>query len=138
MNGYLKDDLTVALDDVDRVLYRAATIHLRLGHLAPDEALAASLTARGEALERALTRFNEAREAEGQVPELEDPERAQIEALWLKLKSWVAQEGAEASFRESLARLDETVLETIDRARELGPGPVVAAALDALRAEVAR
>jgi hypothetical protein len=101
-----------------------------------DPALASRLHARGRKLETALDRFNRARKAEGQVPELEDPERAQLHVWWLKLKAWVSQGSAEESVRSSLEEFDATVLETIDRARALNPDRQLAEALDQARADL--
>lgn len=136
MAQFLKDDLTVALDDVDRILFRSVTLHEQLGHLAAEPDLGERLLARSRRLDEALNRYNRIRESAGQIPELEDPERAQLEALWFKLKSLVAQAGAEASLDESISRLDDTVLHAVDAALALHPEPGLQDALRAIEAEV--
>lgn len=135
MSGFIKDDLTVALDEVDRIASRIITIFDDLSAIASAPSVAERLRERAEAHRRALVRFNLARRSAGHTPEVADPERAHLQSLWLALKSAVAGEHSEDSLQESLAELDAQLRETVDAAVGLHPEPDILAALQDLRAE---
>jgi small-conductance mechanosensitive channel len=132
MSQYLKDDLTVALDDVDRIASRIVTIHRDLAAVAGDQATAATLLDRAEQRERALHAFNAARRAHAQLPETEEPERAHLEALWLKLKAAVAWGRSAHALERSLAELDQRLCQAVAEACALEPPTDVERALQAL------
>ncbi len=132
MTGYLKDDLTVALDDVDRTAGRIITIYRDVGALARDPATAQRLQQRADRLTAGLERFNSARRAHHQTPEVEEPERAHLQALWLALKSALSEEPGDAALEASLQELHGHLAETVARVRALGPGADIEAALQEL------
>ena len=132
MPRFLKDDLTVALDDVDRVATRIITIYRDLGAIAQDREAAARLMEEADRREAALERFNQARRAHDQIPEVGDPELAHFQALWLKLKSTLAATDALDALEASLAELDQALWQAIEDARALGPAPDIEAALTPL------
>ncbi len=107
MSGLLKDDLTVALDEVDRIASRIATIYDDLATLAPEPELARRLRERGDARRRALVAFNEARRSAGQTPEVGDPERAHLHSLWLRLEAAVTGSRRDEHLEHALDALDE-------------------------------
>lgn len=133
MSGLFKDDLTVALDEVDRTASRILTIYHDLAGLTDHVDRAERLQREGERLRQALTRFNDARRAAGQVPEVADPERAHLQSLWLALKSAVSG-GSEQQLDESLKALRDELAGAVAAARALRPPPGVDAALRRLGA----
>lgn len=132
MSGFLKSDLMVALDDVDRIGRRIVTIYRDLSTLTADPDLAHKLERSADGLERAIERFDEARRRSGQIPEQEDPDRGHVQALWYALKSAVSSEGAESTLEPSLDEFDELFNDAIERARSLAPPPALVAALEEL------
>ena len=132
MNGFLKDDLTVALDEVDRYASRIVTIYDDLSAIAVEPEVAVSLRARGERHREALTAFNYARRAAGQTPEVGDPERAHLQSLWLVLKSAVSGGDSRQRLADSLRALDDELRHAVRTARNLDPEPAVRDALDRL------
>jgi hypothetical protein len=136
MTGFLKDDLTVALDEVDRCASRIVTIYEDLSAITADPELAVSLRAEGERHREALTAFNHARRDSGQTPEVADPERAHIQSLWLVLKSAVSGEDFRQRLDESLGALDEELRHAIRAAGALEPEPAVRDALERLAREL--
>lgn len=138
MSGFLKDDLTVALDEVDRIASRIITIYDDLSAIASDPGVSRRLSERGEAHRRALVAFNRARRDAGQVPEVGDPERAHLQSLWLALKSAVAGEHSEERLQTALAELDDQLHTAIRAVRELEPEAGVLQALEQLTAAVQR
>lgn len=134
MTRFLKDHLTVALDEVDRTASRIVTIYQDLAAVAASTEVADRLERRAAGHRRALRDFNRARTADGQTPEVGDPERAHLHSLWLALKSAVAGDHSEARLTESLARLDAELRRVVAEARSAGPPPAVAEALDRLDA----
>ena len=138
MTGWLKDDLTVALDEVDRSASRIVTIHDDLAAIATDPGVARRLRERGERHRQALVAFNHARRSAGQTPEVGDPERAHLQSLWLALKAAVAGEHSEERLQQSLADLDEELHAAIRAARQHPLGDSVRRALDGLAAELTR
>lgn len=138
MTGLFKDDLTVALDEVDRTASRIITIYDDLAAIATDPVVGRRLRERGERHRAALVAFNHARTSAGQTPEVADPERAHLQSLWLALKSAVAGDHSEDSLQQSLADLDDELHEAIRSARAQGASPDVEHALDALAEAVRR
>lgn len=138
MNGFLKDDLTVALDEVDRIASRIVTIYEDLSVIASDPGVSRRLSERGEAHRRALVGFNRARSAAGQIPEVGDPERAHLQSLWLALKSAVAGEHSEERLQSALAELDDQLCAAIQTARAFEPPAAVGNALEDLTAQLQR
>lgn len=132
MDGILKDDLTVALDEVDRTASRIVTIYQDLAGLADDPALADRFEQEAARRRQALTAFNRERRAAGQTPEVADPERAHLASLWFTLKAAVAGERAREQMERSLAELDERLAEAVRGALALSPPAAIAAALAAL------
>jgi hypothetical protein len=132
MTGFLKDDLTVALDEVDRVASRTITVYHDLSSIAGDRPAAPGFLAEARRREAALARFNQARRAHGQIPETEDPERGHLHAVWLKLKALVATEDPEESVERSLAELDDTLREVVAAARALHPDSDICQAMEQL------
>jgi hypothetical protein len=136
MSGLLKDDLTVALDDVDRTASRIVTIYDDLSAIAIDLELSRRLREGAEQRRRALVAFNHARRTAGQTPEVGDPERAHLQFLWLALKSAVSGKSSAQALQVSLAELDAELQRVIDAARNLHPEPPLPSALNALAAQV--
>jgi hypothetical protein len=132
MPGFLKDDLTVALDEVDRVASRTITIYHDLIATAGDTPAAARLLAEARRREAALAGFNQARRVHGQIPEAEDPERGHLQAIWLKLRALVAAADPEESLEHSLAELDETLRQTVAAAAVLRPDTDIRQAMEQL------
>jgi hypothetical protein len=135
MSNFLKDDLTVALDEVDRVASRIVTIYRDLSAVAGDADAAKRLRAEAERREAALASYNQARMAHGQIPEVDDPELAHLQALWVKLRSLLTKATPEGSLALSLAELDHALRRTVAAARDLQPDDDIAAAMDQLVAE---
>jgi hypothetical protein len=135
MGGFLKDDLTVALDDVDRVAARIITIYRDLGAVAGDERSASRLLAEADRRETILSRYNQARQAHGQIPEVDDPERSHLQALWMKLKSLLTQPDPQESLAASLAELDRVLRQTVAAALALHPEDDIRKALEDFVAE---
>ncbi|MFU8815382.1 MAG: hypothetical protein ACNA7W_08545 [Pseudomonadales bacterium] len=131
MPGFLKDDLTVALDEVDRIASRIITIYRDLAAVA-DEPAAAPLLEEAQCREAALRRYNEARQAHGQIPEVDDPERGHLQALWLKLKSLLASPNPAAALAHSLDELDQELRRAIASARALQPDADVSQTMEQL------
>lgn len=135
MTALFKDDLTVALDEVDRTASRIVTICEDLAAIAVEPDVAVVLRERGERHRTALVAFNQARLAAGQTPEVADPERAHLQSLWMALKSAVSGEASRESLEESLATLDAELRAAVEHARSLGPEPRMREALDRLTSE---
>ena len=138
MNGFLKDDLTVALDEVDRTASRIVTIYEDLSGIAPEPLVADQLRDAGERHRRALVAFNHARRAAGQIPEVADPERAHLQSLWLALRSAVSGEASRVRLDQALDELDEELRRAVAAARALGPEPALRDALDRLAQDLQR
>jgi hypothetical protein len=138
MTGFLKDDLTVALDDVDRTASRIVTIYQDLTAIAADPDMSRRLRERGEDHRLALVAFNDARTGAGQTPEVGDPERAHLQALWLALKSAVSTEPSEQQLQQSLTDLDDELRRAVEAARRHHPGPGILDALERLTAALDR
>jgi len=136
MSGWLKDDLTVALDEVDRTASRIVTIQEDLGALAVEPDVAARLRERAERHRRALTDFNHARRAAGQIPEVADPERAHLQSLWVALTAAVSGEDSAGRLEQSLSELDDELRAAIRAAREQRPEGAMLEALDRLADEL--
>ncbi len=132
MTGYFKDDLTVALDDVDRTAGRIITIYRDIGALARDPETEQRLQQQADRLAAALEHFNAVRRAHHQTPEVEEPERAHLQALWLALKSALSQEPGEDALEASLRELHGHLAEVVARARALRPGADIEAAMEGL------
>lgn len=133
MAGFFKDDLTVALDDVDRLASRMATVYYDLRALATQPETAALLEQRSQRLEAALGAFNEARRKHGQAPEVEEPERGHLEALWFKLKSVLAENSAQA-LKEAMEAWNRQLEDAVAQARRLNSDADIDAALEQLTA----
>lgn len=138
MSGFFKDDLTVALDEVDRTASRLVTICDDLAAIAVDPDVARRLRELGERHRAALVDFNHARRAAGHTPEVGDPERAHLQSLWMALKSAVSGEAAPDSLLESLNQLDDALRTAVQTALELKPEPLVRDALQRLMREIDR
>lgn len=131
MAGFLKDDLTVALDEVDRVASRIITIYRDLAAIAREQA-AAALRAEADRREADLAAYNQARQSHGQTPEVDDPERSHLQALWLKLRSLLAAAGPDRALADSLAELDQALRDSIAAAQALQPDADLRDALERL------
>jgi len=138
MNGFLKDDLTVALDEVDRTASRIVTIYEDLSDLASEPEVAARLRQAGERYRRALVAFNHARRAAGQIPEVADPERAHLQSLWMALRSAVSGEASREHLEHALDELDEELRRAVAAARKLDPDPALRDALARLEQDLCR
>lgn len=136
MSGFLKDDLTVALDEVDRTASRIVTIYDDLAAIAVDPEVAVQLRDRGQRHRSALVEFNHARRAAGQIPEVADPERAHLQSLWMALQSAVSGEQSRERLEVSLSQLDDELRAAARTAIDLGPEPEVRAALLLLMREL--
>jgi hypothetical protein len=132
LTGYLKDDLTVALDDVDRVAGRIITIYRDLAAITQRPGAAQALAAEADRRATTLATYNLARQAHGQIPEVDDPERGHLQALWLKLRSLLASSPAEDALAESLNHLDEALRDAVAAARSLNPHADLQDALERL------
>jgi mannitol-1-phosphate/altronate dehydrogenase len=132
VSGFLKDDLTVALDDVDRVASRIITIYRDLAAISRDTRSAAALAAEADRRAVALAAYNRARQAHGQIPEVDDPERSHLQALWLKLRSMLAASAAEHALAESLADLDVALRDAVASAQARQPDADLREALELL------
>lgn len=132
MNPFLKDDLTVALDEVDRIASRIITIYRDLAAIAREPEAAGRLLDAAERRTQGLLRYNAARQAHGQIPEVDDPERSHLQALWLKLKSLMTTADPASSLENSLAELDDQLRQAIEAARALQPDADVLQAMDQL------
>jgi hypothetical protein len=134
MPGILKDDLTVALDDVDRLTSRTVTVCEDLAGLAADPDISTWLRARAATLGEALDAFNAARRNRQQIPEVDDPERSHLQALWLGLKAAVTGAASRAELQEHLTPLEEQLGIAIGEARRLNRDEDIDLALAALQA----
>ncbi|HEX7038462.1 MAG TPA: hypothetical protein VF210_22045 [Pseudomonadales bacterium] len=134
MTGLFKDDLTVALDEVDRTASRIVTVCSDLAAITPDPEAARRLTAHGERLRQALVEYNRLRRRAGQVPEVGDPERAHLQSLWLALKQAVSGEDAVEQLDAVLRELDGALQQAVAAARAQGPEPELTRALERLEA----
>lgn len=132
MSGILKDDLTVALDEVDRVAARIITICRDLSAVAGDDRSASRLLAEAGEREAALARYNEARMAHGQIPEVDDPELSHLQAIWLKLRSVLAKPTPEEFLAAALKELDQVLQQTVAAAQALHPADDIASAMEHL------
>jgi mannitol-1-phosphate/altronate dehydrogenase len=119
--GFLKDDRTVALDEVDRVASRIITIYRDLAAITQDQRSAQTLVAEADRRAAALADFNRERQAHGQIPEVDDPELSHIQAMWLKLRSLLATSAADEVLAQSLADLDDALRDAVNTARALQP-----------------
>lgn len=137
MSGFIKDDLTVALDEVDRAGKRLLTIYRDLAGVASEPALADDLASHAERLQSDLARYDEARRRHQQIPEQEDPELGHLQALWLTVKSALAAGEGEQALRESLQPLCDHLADAIEQASALGLPGDVRDALDALKEHAA-
>lgn len=134
MPGILKDDLTVALDDVDRVTSRTVTVCEDLAGLASAPDISEWLRDRAATLGEALEAFNAARRNIQQIPEVEDPERSHLQALWLGLKAAVTGAVSRDELQQHLTPLEEQLTSAIGEARRLNRDEDIDAALVALQA----
>jgi len=132
--GFLKDDLTVALDEVDRVASRIVTIYRDLAAITHDPRAARDLAAEADRRAAALAAFNRTRQAHGQIPEVDDPELSHLQAIWLKLRSLLAAAAAEDALAHSLKQLDEALRDAVTAARSRQPDADLRDALDLLLA----
>lgn len=132
MAGLLKDDLTVALDDVDRTASRIVTVCGDLAAITLDPEAALRLREHAERLRAALADYNRLRQRAGQVPEVGDPERAHLQSLWLALKQAVSGEDAAEQLETVLGELDGALREAVRTAEALGPEKPIDDALQRL------
>jgi hypothetical protein len=93
------------------------------------------LLAEAERREAALARYNQARMAHGQIPEVDDPELSHLQAVWLKLRSVLSTPDSEDSLTASLAELDQVLQQTVTAAQALHPADDIASAMAHLIAE---
>jgi hypothetical protein len=135
MPGFLKDDLTVALDDVDRTASRIITIYHDLAATAGDEQVADRLRREAQRREAAFARYIEARRSHGHVTEVDDPERSHLQALWLKLRAMFGAPGADQGLTAVLDELDETLRRTVATAADLQPPEDIRDALEQIAGE---
>jgi mannitol-1-phosphate/altronate dehydrogenase len=138
MPGFLKDDLTVALDEIDRLASRTITMYRDLGTATGHAPAADRLRAEAERREAALARYNAARRTHGQIPETEDPERGHLQALWLKLKSLVASADQGDALEQLLAEQDDALRQAVAAAQALQPHADIRQAMEQLVPEPRR
>lgn len=134
MTGLFKDDLTVALDEVDRTASRIVTVCNDLAAITPDPEAAQRLAEHGERLRQALAEYNRLRRRAGQVPEVGDPERAHLQSLWLALKQAVSGEHAVEQLDAVLRELGDALEQAVAAARAQEPEPALVEALERLQA----
>jgi alkylated DNA nucleotide flippase Atl1 len=128
-DGLFKDDVTIALDEVDRLGARAVTVYHDLARLAAEPDTARWLDQAAARLTSALNRYHRTRVAHQQIPESGDPERAHVQALWLRLKAGARSGGGPEAMRELLEPLTNELTEAIRQARAVAPAADLADAI---------